>query len=268
MTISVVTTFHKSGYEQYGRRMINTFLQNWPKSVKLYVYAEDCTVIERADNLIVTDLHSASPELVAFKQKHKDDPKARGDISGVPRLSSRKDSHKPFKWDAIRFSHKVYAIFDCARQCGDTILFWMDADTVCHSPITEEKILEMAPLTIDLGFLGREKKFSECGLYSMNLTSDRVRGFLRKFQNMYDDADNGIFTLDEWHDSYVFDAVRKQCDLVERNWSQGIISGEGHPLINCEWGAYLDHLKGDRKSVGKSLNKDLRTKRSENYWLS
>jgi hypothetical protein len=37
-------------------------------------------------------------------------------------------------------------------------------------------------------------------------------------------------------------------------------------LINTQWGAYLDHLKGDRKSQGKSHMKDLKVKRSESYW--
>jgi hypothetical protein len=83
---------------------------------------------------------------------------------------------------------------------------------------------------------------------------------------MYDNAENGIFTLEEWHDSFVFDVVRKNVKLKEYNWSAGLISGEGHPLINSEWGAYLDHLKGDRKSVGRSKDKDLKIKRTEDYW--
>ena len=90
--------------------------------------------------------------------------------------------------------------------------------------------------------------------------------FLGRFQQFYDQAESGIFTLDEWHDSFVFDAVRQSMGLKEFNWSAGVISGEGHPLINCEWGAYLDHLKGDRKDLGKSKDKDLKVKRKEAYW--
>jgi hypothetical protein len=83
---------------------------------------------------------------------------------------------------------------------------------------------------------------------------------------MYDDADNGIFTLSEWHDSYVFDCVRQKFALKELNWSAGLINGEGHPLINCDWGAYIDHLKGKRKQNGKSKAKDLIVQRRETYW--
>jgi hypothetical protein len=206
--------------------------------------------------------------LVNFKNRWKDVPKANGNVNYDPIRNKRKDAKKSFKWDAVRFAHKVYAIFDCARTTDADVLFWMDADTVCHSSISLETIEKFCPMTQDLGFLGREGKYTECGLYSMNLKSLSIQNFLREFQRMYDDAENGIFTLAEWHDSFVFDAVRTKFrnQLQENNWSKGIIYGEGHPLINSEWGAYLDHLKGDRKAVGKSLAKDLKIERTESYW--
>ena len=266
MNLSVVTTFHKQGYDTYGKRMIETFLKNWPSNIKLYVYAEDCNVTETAPNLIVKDLHASSSELVAFKNKWRNVPKANGDVSADPIRSKRKDSGKGFKWHAIRFAHKVYSIFSCAKECNTEWLMWMDADTVCHSPITLETLDRLIPNKIDICYLGRQGKYSECGLYSIALGSPFAQNFLREFQRMYDEAEDGIFQLDEWHDSFVFDAVRNKIETIEHNWSSGIIKGEGHPLINCEWGAYLDHLKGDRKANGKSLAKDLRVTRKEKYW--
>jgi len=266
MKISVVTTFHQKGYETYGRRMIETFLKNWPSDVTLYVYAEDCVVSETAPNLVVKDLKLASPELVTFKNKWKDDPKARGWCADSTQKHPDKKQKIGFKWDAIRFSHKVYSIFDCARICNSDVLFWMDADTICHSPITKEELEKQCPMNKDLCYLGRKNKFSECGLYSMNLTSPNIKLFLTRFQNYYDDAERGIFTLAEWHDSFVFDAVRQTLSLTEWNWSDGLITGEGHPLINSQWGAWLDHLKGDRKGEGRSKLSDLKIKRTETYW--
>lgn len=262
-TYSVVTTFHNEGYQTYGKRMIQTFLKNWPSEVTLYVYAENVNVEERASNLVVLD---ESADLKRFVDTWKHVPHANGDVSGIPRLAARKDSHKPFKWQAVRFAHKVYAIFDCAEKCDTDFLLWMDADTVCHSPITMETVSKLVPDNIDLAYLGRERKFSECGLYAMNLKSPSTQQFLFAFKTMYEDANNGIFTLDEWHDSFVFDAVRVKQNLRELNWSKGLIQGEGHPLINSAWGAYLDHLKGARKKTGKSLKQDLLVKRTESYW--
>jgi hypothetical protein len=266
--IAVVTTFNSDGLNRYGQKMINTFIENWPKEVKLHIYPEKCNpAIRDHSHVTLTDLDSVQ-ELTAFKQRWQSVPKATGDVSNDPVRSKRKDAGKGFKWDAVRFAHKVYAIFDCARNTDADVLVWMDADTICHSPITFDQLKKFCPENIDLGYLGREGKYTECGLYSMNLRSQSVQNFLREFQRMYDDADNGIFTLAEWHDSFVFDAVRIKFrnQLREYNWSAGIVSGEGHPLINSQWGAYLDHLKGDRKTAGRSKLSDLKIKRTEKYW--
>ena len=101
MKLSVVTTFHQAGYETYGRRMIETFLQTWPTDVTLYVYAENCQVTETAPNLVVRDLEESSPALRAFKEKWKNVPKANGDVSDDPVRSKRKDAGKGFKWHAV-----------------------------------------------------------------------------------------------------------------------------------------------------------------------
>lgn len=266
MNYTICTTFNAAGYEKYGHRMIQTFLQNWPANVQLVVYAEGCVVTETAINLIVHDLEIASPELVAFKNQWRGVPKANGDVSSDPVRSQRKDAGKGFKWDAVRFAHKVYAIFHAAKAHPTDWLLWMDADMVCHSPITVETLDRLCPNQHDLCFLGRKGKYTECGLYAMNMKHDSISRFLWDFQRMYDDAETGIFRLVEWHDSFVFDAVRNNHNLNQLDWSSHLITGEGHPLINSEWGAYLDHLKGDRKSLGRSKDKDLKVQRQESYW--
>lgn len=268
MKYSVVTTFNKKGYDLYASRMIDTFLKNWPTEITLYAYHEDIIPSQQASNLILRDLNASSSELVAFKNRWKNDPNARGNVEdSTQRVVKGKKEKKGFQWDAIRFSHKVYSIFHCYKNCDSDIVFWMDADTVCHSKIDLEFIKSMAPPDIDLGYLGRTNKYSECGLYSLNLTSKTVHDFLSRFQWVWDNAESGIFTMKEWHDSYVFDEIRKEFPLKEYNWSAGLIDGEGHPLINSKWGTYLDHLKGlERKHQGKSKITDLKIARTEKYW--
>lgn len=273
---AVVTTFHKAGLDQYGQRMIDTFCENWPKEVKLYVYAEKCVPRIPDHNQVVLRDSDSIIELTAFKNRWKDVPKANGDVSLDPIRSKRRDAGKGFKWDAVRFSHKVYAIFDCARNTDADVLLWMDADNICHSPLSIDRINQLVPEQYDICYLGRNGKFSECGLYSMNLTRKNTRKFLTEFQRVYDDAENGIFQLAEWHDSFVFDEVRNRIPkLNQLNWSANLFDlrprrgnshGEGHPLINSEWGAYLDHLKGERKNLGTSKREDLKVQRSEKYW--
>ena len=89
---------------------------------------------ESAPNLVVRDI-SIVDNLTVFKEAWRDVPRANGDVSDDPVRSKRKDSGKGFKWDAVRFAHKVYSIFHCAKNTKTDWLLWMDADTVCHSPI-------------------------------------------------------------------------------------------------------------------------------------
>jgi len=272
----VVTTFNAKGYEQYAQKFIKTFLASWPVEVRLLVYAENCTVHETAPNLTVFDLMKVSKEIVNFKNKWMNVPKANGDVSKDPVRSKRPDAGKGFKWDAVRFSHKVYSIFHAARENTEDTLIWMDADMVCHSPISIFDLQRLIPGEKDLCYLGRDGKYPECGLYSMNLKSITVKNFLTEFQRVYDEAEQGIFLLDEWHDSFVFEDVLNRFQNINKlNWSASLgdlrpskknSKGEGHPLINSEWGAYLDHLKGSRKNTGKSLITDLVVTRNESYW--
>ncbi len=266
---AVVTTFHNDGYQRYAKKMITTFLANWPQTVTLLAYPEDCTVVEQAANLIVRDLHDSSPELVRFKQRWSNDPRARGQVAQGPPDKKGKQPGIGFRWDAIRFSHKVYAVCHAARNTDADVLLWMDADMVCHTRIPESFIAEQT--RCGLGFLGRPKKFTECGLYSMNLRDQSTQEFLTEFQRAYDTG--RLFSMKEWNDCWVFDEVRKEVKQRHpgwqwRDWSPTQIQAEGHPLVNSVWGAYLDHLKGNRKDNGRSNRKDLLVNRPESYWTN
>lgn len=276
MRYAVVTTFHNQGLLDYAQKMIDTYCQNWPDEVKLYIYPENCNpVVANKDKVIVRPLELVE-DLNRFKTKWKNIPKANGIPPDEIKRKRPRDWRKEFKWNAVRFAHKVYSIFDCSKNVEADILIWMDADMICHSPITLSQIQNLIPADYDLCYLGRQGKFSECGLYAMNLTNKNTVRFLQEFQRVYDDAENGIFLLEEWHDSYVFDQVRKRFPKLRQfNWSSSLPDlrptqanspGEGHPLINSQWGAYLDHLKGGRKKLGKSKKEDLKINRQEAYW--
>ena len=115
MKYTVVTTFNAEGYNSYGHRMIQTFLQTWPQDVLLRVYAEDCRVTETAPDLQVLNLEGSSPKLVAFKNTWRNVPKANGDVTADPVRSKRKDAGKGFKWHAVRFDTKCMLYFMLPR---------------------------------------------------------------------------------------------------------------------------------------------------------
>lgn len=274
--IKAVTTFHQEGLDLYGQRFINSFAQNVDKKIKLYVYAENCSPYnpDPAQILILDQIENL-PKLNIFKEKWKNIPKANGEC---PRPKDRPlDNHKKFKWDAIRFSNKVYAVFDLCKKVSDWCV-WIDADTYVHSPWSYTDFSSQLPDHSWITYVGRGKKgksWPECGFYGLNLKTDACKEFIAEFEKFYEDADNGIFTLKEWHDSYVFGHLlnifmQKYPNVYDYSSNLEIranrTGGGGHPLINSDLGKWIDHMKGDRKKIGKSSKSDIIVNRLEKYW--
>ena len=267
MKYNAITTFNKDGLNEYGITFIDTYLKNFPKEIPLHVYFENCDY-EINDPRIIKHYHNIDlPKLLQFKEKYKNDLRANGKCPN----ELRKDKHKTFKWNAIRFANKVYSIFHLATIVPNETIIWIDADTIVHSLISYDVFKTIVPENVALSYLGRGKKWPECGFYSLNLKFPEIIEFINLFEWYYENAEQGIFTLDEWHDSYVFNVVlklikQKYPQLPIKDFSGHLINGEGHPLINSELGAYLDHLKGNRKQLGKSKQSDLIINRTEDYW--
>jgi hypothetical protein len=276
--ITVVTTFHKPGLDKYGQRMIDSFALNIDKRIKLLVYAEDCKPINPDPSRIeILDAKAALPKLNAFKSTWGHVPKANGDITNEPQRHTRKDWMKQFKWDAVRFANKTYAVYDACVRSKDWCV-WMDADTYVHSPWTYEDFAAQLPDNSWITYVGRGKgsqTWPECGFYGLNLNHPVCHEFLKEFERVYEEADNGIFLLEEWHDSFVFGNILNNMKLqfpnahdysAEMYLREAKSGGGGHPLINGVLGKWIDHMKGGRKDSGKSLKKDIMVNRTEAYW--
>jgi hypothetical protein len=262
----LVTTMHRDGYVQYGKRMIDSFLQYWPENQSLVVYTEGFDLeYNHANNARVVgrDLVASSPGLVDFKNRHKNNPAANG-----YRDPKRKDPD--FAFDAVRFSHKVFALFHAFhnRLPGADAIIWIDADTVTHSPVAVDFLIKNFPLNADIGiyYLGRTQQHSECGWMVFNCLNSHMKAFWKQFVNQY--RNDTLFELDEWHDSYVFDHVRTQFEknngMVNSNITPGYV--KGHPFIDSFLGEYMDHLKGPkRKAAGRSAKHEAKNKRA-GWW--
>jgi len=267
MKHTVITSFNQTGQNEYAQRMINTFEANWPGEVDLILCAEACTPTVTRPNTQIIDLLTSSPDLRAFIERHKDNPKAHGQ-DGPPDVWNPK---KAFRWNAVRFAYKVYSIALCADQIDSGWMIWLDADSHTHSPVPESWLSTVCPSEYMMSYLGRGEKYhSECGWVAYNLDHPNTRQFIRDFVGMYNTDE--IFNLREWHDSYVWDIVRKryQTDPTNRflnlNPSYDDKGLAGHPFINSELGRYMDHVKGERKLQGMSRPKEVVTHADHPYW--
>lgn len=265
MKYNVITTFSKQGLEQYGQRMIDTFERFWPAEVSLTVCTENCQPNTNRPNTAVVDLLAESADLQKFIARHKDNPRAHG-LDGPPDVFNPK---KQFRWDAVRFSYKVYTIALCASKLQSGWMIWLDADTVTHSPIASSVFDKILPADAMISYLGRGEQYhSECGWVGYNLDHPMTRKFISDFVAMYNN--DTIFNYPEWHDSYIWDIVRRQYQTTNKfynlNPSNDVKGLAGHPFINSDLGLYMDHVKGARKIIGTSKPKDVVTHRNHPYW--
>lgn len=240
MKFEAVTTFNADGRDLYGRRMMATFADHWPADVPLRVYAEGW------QDEGTRDLLDASPWLGAFKAKHK----AR--------------RFRDFRWDAVRFAHKVAAVMAADEASDADVLIWMDGDTVTHSPVDYVALEGWAPRRNEwIAWLDRKGLYPECGFYLINRRHPAHRTTMLAWRAMYETG--ALFTLPEHHDSYVLMRVVEDAGVGTKSLS-GKGKGTAHPLVNGPLGAWFDHLKGNRKTEGRSRASDLRVARAEAYW--
>jgi hypothetical protein len=275
-SFSAVTTCHQSGYEEYGRRMLRSFDAHFPAEVPLYFYAEGFTP-EAGGRIVARDLLASSPGLAVFKARHANNPAAHG-RSARKRWELRVKWHKAkirlrridwglgHGWDAVRFSHKSFAIFDAARHSRSDVLFWIDADVFVFADVPAAFLDALMPSDCLVSFLARPVH-SECGFVGYNLRHPAIRSFLADFEALY--TRDTLFRLRGTNDCYAFDAVRRRYErrgCRTHDIARGLGRKSGHVFVNSELGRYMDHLKGDRKERGASEPDDLLLHREEGYW--
>ncbi len=220
MKIQTITSWNNKLHKEYAHRFEKTY--NWP--FDLLVYNED------------VDMFDKIPDLKKFIEKNKD------------------REVESFKKDGVRFSYKVYAYTHAIENASSDIdgLICIDADSVFYKSIDVDWIKKhIHKDDCMMSYLGRGNNYSECGFLYFNMKHDQIRNYARYMKKMYDF--NEIYSLNEYHDSYVWDYVRKvfESELKVKNNNIGDDKG-GHVQARSILGTVYDHTKGKRKLVGKS----------------
>ena len=250
-SITVITTFSDAGWLQYGKRFVETYCKHWPKNIPLKIYCD--TVQGEYPNVEWIKLNDACPDLVRFKERHKNNQHAHG--------LKPDSSKKSYLWDAVKFAH-------AALNSSTDLIIWLDADVVTHSTVPFEFIESLLPQDHYCAYLGRQKIYPECGFVVYNTKSKHNKVFMQDWQDLYNT--DSLFNEIEYHDSYLF------WQLVKKHQASGMLTtniSDGHPhrpgvhvFINSPLGEYMDHLKGKRKKDGRSKATDIYYKRNADYW--
>lgn len=258
MRINAVTCYSLKGFRETGSLLINGFIRYWPKEVYLTVYVDDPI----PKNELIRDSRVSykilnQKDLMSFKERHKGNLEA----NGLGKYSSK--GEKNYRYDAVRFSHKVFALFQFLEEKETDFLIWLDGDSRTHSQVRIEDIMSWCPNKKFAGYLARPWLYTETGFHIFNMNHEISKDFLNAWKKYY--IDDTIFKLDMWTDCHTYDAAKKEFD--EEHWyNLSPPIQNNHPFINGPLGKFMDHMKGPRKKKGTSHKKDLVIAINHSYW--
>ena len=215
--ITVVTSFSAEGYALYGGEFLSSFAGFWPAEVELLVYAEGCEPFIGRENSLALDLFTQAPDAAAFVERHRNNPEASGRkrVDGHRWKESAVTLGYNYRFDAVRFSRKPFAVQAAMRRRYSGLLFWVDADVVTHRPVTSAFLRGLLPEGTDYCYLGRSTTNSECGFLGYRMPA--CRPLIDGLADMY--RTNMIFAEAEWHDSFLWDIMRgrETCTALRGN---------------------------------------------------
>ena len=260
--LTFISSMNYKLFDQYGRRFLSSWFENAGESIELVICFEGAGIESvrdefESDSIKITSL--SSDLLTRFRGIYSQFSEARG-------IVLRKDEEKRisatynYRYDAVKFAFKIFSIHQTLQERDVKNNFaWIDSDIVCIKRFQKYDLNVFFPSNECLAsYLGREafplpNPYSECGFVAYNYWHKDTANFIKDFLNLYIYGD--IFSLKEWHDCMVFDAVRQ--DYQKRGVSFLNLSEEfpdaDHPFMLSGLSEYFDHLKGpDRKTRGFS----------------
>lgn len=235
----LVTSFNDDGYKEYGKRFLEGFIEHFPNNVFLVVVFEGDVPQEVDPRISYVDIKN-DKELAEFKDKFKDNPQANGVVNGSIN----------YRYQAVKFSNKVAAITS-PNIPSSKWRIWVDADVIVTKDIPETFFTEHFTEEDDVlfHFIDRDPEVwnhCEAGFVAYNTKLEATQDMLQLFRDLYFKPPHKVFELEEWHDSFVLDWIRKTAGEPNGFKFTNIAEGikEFHPWPHTYLGEYMEHLKG------------------------
>lgn len=226
MKIGIVSTFSDRGYEEYAKYFVETLRRNLDEQIDVFLYVDNKKLFKTSSNIHKLELEKTVPDLTQFKNRNKD------------------KTFKNFLWDAVRFSHKSYAIWHAATTSNVDMLIWLDADTEILNKISVEYLKTFLPDGYFTSYLGRDS-YSETGFIAFDLRNPHAKEFFDIFKNYYDS--DKIYELIAFTDCHVFDATRIELENAGKIKSHNLTPFPTKHHFNQTFAGRMVHLKGDKK---------------------
>lgn len=255
MKYHVLTTCSAAGWEQTGRRMAQSVVDQWPvDAMPLTVYAEDFE-----PDVVGVEARTLPEWMAEFKARHAASPARNG---------RRPGGSYDYRFDAVKFAHKVAAITDFGLSLTDGVMIWLDADTYTHAPVTADWLAGLFPTSAYIAWLDRDGTHIEAGFLMFRCSHGYHQRFMESLRNVYVSGD--VFRLPQTHDSYVIQHLAMAKALHDKIPRPHSLSGIGrrysHVLVNSPIGSRIDHAKGARKEAGRTPKRERFISDGNPYW--
>lgn len=243
--VRFVTSFSDSGYVSYAKNMLESVAKFWKNDLKLIAYYHDCP-----------------EELVAdFPQSEVIEYRNLNDVQDMLDYRERMKDHDgteggkmQYNWrmDAIKWSHKVYAMTDLSLEIGDKEakggwMIWLDADTVTTKAFCKKKLMKIVPEKCELVYLGRQDTdYSETSFVAFNLDYQSPHYLLADLRGCYDIGE--VVSYREWHDGFIFERLLKiylAHGMKAHNLTPNVTGLAA--FANSPLSQYMVHYKGNLK---------------------
>lgn len=265
MKIAFISSMNLKLYHQYGKRFLEEFARHSSSDLVLFIafegeYPEE--ILSIGKNIIIMPF--SCPSHTNFLKKFGHLQEAHGlriktiEEDGQKKIKLSSD----YRWNAIRFSFKPYSIFHILDYIPKDLdyLIWTDSDLRCKKEFSSSDLIEFMPGSDEImSYLGRKNSYSECGFLGFNIKNNTTIEYIKRMIDVYSTGE--IFALEQWHDSFIWDWVRKEFE-TNNNSKFKNISGDGydkeHVFMNTKLSIFFDHLKGpQRKISGESTKEDI-----------
>ena len=245
-SFTIVSSFNIKDWELYAKTFVTSFIKKWDKDINLSMYYHDGELpsdAPTAPNVKYISLDT-DEALLNFKETFKD------------RNGIEKSGTYNYRYDALKFCHKVFAITNEAFSLlsEDSVikstghLIWLDADSETTKFVSLNQLQKMTAVRgTQIIHLGRKAiDYSETSFISFNLNSAKTTEFLTDFRGLY--LSGELFGYREWHDGFVFSRLlnlHEQHGLVVKNLTpdcEDLAAFAISPLAE-----FIKHKKGNLK---------------------
>jgi len=238
MSVKIVTTLHKDGYDLYGRNL-DSWARYFPAAWKIDYYAES---------------HDPSfPSRIAVRDFHKECEQWNDFYEHIAAITRTLDNNKKINWykKALRWSFKMFTTLNAIENSTDRYVVWLDADVIVkHSPNKDW----LAEALQNKCFAGK--------LEHIKQTPHIESGIL-----IFDCENSEISTVSNWlKQGYVDKEILNETKPWDGFWLAKLALSKTVTWNNVNLfsrNSFLEHCVGDNKFTSQYSGRSGRTKNSE-----